>query len=193
MTKHDINNILSKGVELIRLNGYHNTGIRDILKTCNIPKGSFYHLFESKEDFIIKSIEYYDREVNKEFKVNLSDKSLSYFDRIKNHFKLNIIWYTNNEYRAGCFLGNLSVEVAGINDPIAKKLNHVYAKWSNGLASFIEAGQNKGEIIKTIPSKQIASFLLDGFNGAIARMKVERTTEALEQFLELNFSFIKAS
>ena len=44
---------------MFRKLGYHNVGINDILKACNIPKGSFYNFFESKEEFAEQVLEYF--------------------------------------------------------------------------------------------------------------------------------------
>ncbi len=191
MAKHDIDNILDKGIDLFRLNGYHNTGVRDILKACNMPKGSFYHSFESKEDFVIKAIERFDEIISKDFEKNLSDESLSYFDRIKNHFMIHIKWYTNNDYRVGCLLGNLSTEVAGTIDAVSNKISGIYEQWSRGLASFIEKGQKAGEISSNIEALDLANYLFDSFNGSLGRMKVERSGKPLEQFLNINLEFIR--
>ena len=191
MAKHDINYILERGIELFRLNGYHNTGIRDILKVCEMPKGSFYHSFESKEDFVIKAIAHFEVMIGKDFEKNLSDESLSYYNRIKNHFEIHIKWYTKNDYRVGCLLGNLSTEVAGTIDPVSDAISGVYDRWSRGLASFIEKGQGKGEIIAEIESLHLANYLFDSFNGALGRMKVERSSQPLDQFLNINMAFIK--
>lgn len=191
MAKHDINHILDKGIELFRLNGYHNTGIRDILKACDMPKGSFYHFFESKEDFVIKTINHFEEMIGKDFNKNLSDESLSYYERIKNHFQIHIKWYVEKDFKVGCLLGNLSTEVAGTIDPVSNAISAVYDRWSRGLASFIEKGQNQGEIIEDIDALHLANFLFDSFNGALGRMKVERSSEPLEQFLNINLAFIK--
>ncbi|WP_298421095.1 TetR/AcrR family transcriptional regulator [uncultured Kordia sp.] len=191
MAKHDINNILDKGIELFRLNGYHNTGIRDILKACNMPKGSFYHSFESKEDFVIKAISHFEETIGKDFEQNLSDTSLSYYERIKKHFNIHINWYTEKNFKVGCLLGNLSSEVAGTIDPVSNAISAVYDRWSSGLAAFIKKGQEAGEIIDTIEALDLANFLFDSFNGALGRMKVERSKTPLNHFLKINMAFIK--
>ncbi|TPN88813.1 TetR/AcrR family transcriptional regulator [Aquimarina algicola] len=191
MAKHNIDNILDKGIELFRLNGYHNTGIRDILKACNMPKGSFYHSFESKEDFVVKAIARFEEVIGKEFEKNLSNESLSYYNRIRNHFKIHIKWYTEKDFKVGCLLGNLSTEVAGTIDPVSNAISGVYDRWSRGLASFIKKGQEEGEITSDIEALHLANYLFDSFNGALGRMKVERSKTPLDQFLNINLMFIK--
>ena len=191
MAKHDINNILTKGIELFRLNGYHNTGVRDILKACDMPKGSFYHSFESKEDFAVKAIAHFDEMISKDFEKNLSDESLSFYERVENHFKIHINWYTEKDFKVGCLLGNLSTEVAGTIDTVSKKISEVYEQWSIGLAAFLKQGQEAGEITNAIPAIDLANYLFNSFNGALGRMKVERSGEPLAHFLNINLQFIK--
>ena len=191
MTKHNVNEILSKGIELIRLNGYHNTGIRDILKVCNMPKGSFYHSFESKEDFVIKAIHHFDEMISEDSERNFSDQKLSYFERIRNHFQLHIDWYIDHDYRVGCLLGNLSTEVGGTIDSVSREIQGVYEKWAKGLAVFIEEGQKAGQISDEMQALDLANYLFDSFNGALGRMKVERSRKPLDRFLDINLQLIK--
>lgn len=189
--KHNVNDILEKGIELIRLNGYHNTGVRDILKACNMPKGSFYHCFESKEDFIIKAIRHFDEIISEDTAKNLGDQKLSYFERIKNHFQLHINWYIDHEFKVGCLLGNLSTEISGTVDSVSAEIRMVYEKWATGLAAFIREGQKAGEISDQMQARDLADYLFDSFNGALGRMKVERSRKPLDRFLNVNLQLIK--
>ena len=40
--------ILAKGSEVMTRRGYHGTGVLEIVQAARIPKGSFYHYFDSK-------------------------------------------------------------------------------------------------------------------------------------------------
>src|SRR5258705_10716495 len=48
--------LLEAGKEIMFEKGYSNTGIQEVLSSVGVPKGSFYHYFESKEDFALKII-----------------------------------------------------------------------------------------------------------------------------------------
>jgi TetR/AcrR family transcriptional repressor of nem operon len=52
-TKKELNreNLLNQGVSMLMGQGYHGTGLQEILDAVNIPKGSFYNYFGSKENF----------------------------------------------------------------------------------------------------------------------------------------------
>ena len=43
--------ILDTGYQLVLHKGFAGLGLLEILKACNVPKGSFYHYFKSKESF----------------------------------------------------------------------------------------------------------------------------------------------
>ena len=52
-------NLLNQGVALFMEQGYHGTGLQEILDAVSVPKGSFYNYFGSKEDFGAEVIQHY--------------------------------------------------------------------------------------------------------------------------------------
>ncbi len=56
LDKRDL--ILAKGSLAMTRSGYHGTGVQDIVQAAGIPKGSFYHYFDSKEDFALQALEH---------------------------------------------------------------------------------------------------------------------------------------
>src|SRR6185437_8398902 len=60
-TKKELNreNLLNQGVTMLMEQGYHGTGLQEILDAVNIPKGSFYNYFGSKENFGAEVIQHY--------------------------------------------------------------------------------------------------------------------------------------
>jgi len=58
-TKSPRDHLIDVGVGLMHQNGYNATGLTDILKAADVPKGSFYHHFGSKEDFAAAALERY--------------------------------------------------------------------------------------------------------------------------------------
>ena len=43
--------LLQIGEQLFRQKSFSETGINDVLKQAGVAKGSFYHYFDSKEEF----------------------------------------------------------------------------------------------------------------------------------------------
>ncbi|MBL4572869.1 MAG: TetR/AcrR family transcriptional regulator, partial [Gammaproteobacteria bacterium] len=48
--------LITVGQELLITSSFNSVGLNDILKHAGIPKGSFYHYFESKEDFALQVV-----------------------------------------------------------------------------------------------------------------------------------------
>ena len=55
MTKESTREIiLEHAARIIREKGFNNTGIQEILQSANVPKGSFYFYFKSKDELEVK-------------------------------------------------------------------------------------------------------------------------------------------
>ncbi len=52
--------LLEAGTSVMLEKGYNATGIMEVLQLVGVPKGSFYHYFDSKEDFGLQIINHFD-------------------------------------------------------------------------------------------------------------------------------------
>ncbi len=48
------------GMEMLTEHGFRATGLDAVLRRATVPKGSFYHYFDSKADFVRQVMEAYD-------------------------------------------------------------------------------------------------------------------------------------
>ncbi|EOY8498214.1 TetR/AcrR family transcriptional regulator, partial [Providencia stuartii] len=59
-TEHDTReHLLVTGERLCLQRGFTGMGLSELLKTAEVPKGSFYHYFRSKEAFGVAMLEHY--------------------------------------------------------------------------------------------------------------------------------------
>jgi TetR/AcrR family transcriptional repressor of nem operon len=188
--KHNIDEIVAIGSELIRKNGYHNVGINEILKACKIPKGSFYNFFETKEHFAREILNRYGVQSKKMIEGFLLDESLSPLNRLKSFYKMLIDSNETDEYAGGCLLNTLSNEVGRLNDGIAETANTNFQLWMDVIATCVKAGQEQGEIIDTYNAHYIAEYLHAGSYGGFSRMKTTRSRDYLDNWHQMTFDFI---
>ena len=63
MSRRDIkelrNKLLDQGVTLLMEQGYHGTGLQELVQSVGVPKGSFYNYFPSKEAFSAEVVKHY--------------------------------------------------------------------------------------------------------------------------------------
>ena len=188
--KHNIEDIIEKGTELFRKKGYNNVGINEILKACDIPKGSFYNFFETKEAFAEQVIEKYGKNSLSMISNALSDQRISPLKRLKGLYAMLIDVNEQDGFNGGCLVNNLSSEVGGFNDQISMATNRSFNTWVQEISKCVQEGQSKGEIIDSMSALDIAEYLHAGISGAFSRMKVNKDRTYLDKWYRMTFSFI---
>ncbi|MGZ8188833.1 MAG: TetR/AcrR family transcriptional regulator, partial [Methylosarcina sp.] len=79
-------NILNRGVSLLMQQGYHGTGLKEILDAVQIPKGSFYNYFDSKESFAAEVIQHYIEPFIQQLDGHLNNREFDALTAIKRYF-----------------------------------------------------------------------------------------------------------
>ncbi len=191
MKKYSKKEILDKGGELFRQRGYHNTGINEILKTCGIPKGSFYNFFESKEDFGVQVLDDYGETQYNFIKETLKNNDLTPLAKLKYLYQDFITTLGNENCQYGCLVGNITQELAGINNSFSSATSKQFHRITSLINSVILEGQEQGEIINEFNTEELSEYIHGSFFGAITRAKAERNTNPLTLWLKITFNFLK--
>jgi len=179
--------IIHTGADLIGHKGFGATGINAVLTAAGVPKGSFYHYFSSKNDFGLAVIDTFAEEYDAKLDRILNDTSRSCVDRLRAYFDTGFETMTSCEYTRGCLIGNLGQELAGQNEAFRQRLDSVFASWERRFEHCIRAAQQAGDISADIDAADAASSLLSGWEGAILRSKVLKSTEPMERFVRVFF------
>jgi TetR/AcrR family transcriptional repressor of nem operon len=182
--------LLDAGLSEFHAHGFHATGVDQIAKSANVPKGSFYNHFASKQAFGAEVVDcYFERHLTK-LRHFLSDDEVQPLQRLHNYFDERINFFTENGGRKGCLMGNMSLELADHEEQVRIRLAERFSDWSLLLRECISQAQAAGEISKSADVPSLAEFVLNSWEGAILRMKVERSTEHLDTARRLIFSSI---
>ena len=182
--------IIRKGVDLFREQGYHNTGISDILETCDISKGSFYNYFRSKEGYGIKVINYYGDTLLEYMIGKLRSGDGSPVEKLKELYNSFIEIVEREEIKSGCLVNNISSEMGGLNDKLAEVADQNFRKWIDVIARIIAKGQAINEIRNDLDALEIAEYLHGTFYGFLSRMKVTKSTDNLKDWHRITFEFL---
>lgn len=187
---HVRENLLRVGMQMLHEGGYTATGIKDIVDAAQVPKGSFYNYFENKEAFGKETIDLYFESRLAKLRELLCDGNTPPLERLRDYFEARIRGFRAAGYARGCLLGNFSLEVADHSPLIRDRLAAHFQTWSGLLEICIEQAQNDGSVRNRMPAALLAQFLLNSWEGALLRMRAEKSDAPLHQFIEVVFGSI---
>ncbi len=180
--------LLATGLRLLHGGGFNATGVQEIIAAAGVPKGSFYNHFDSKEQFGADVLgRYWEERASRALAV-LSDQSRTPLDRLKTYFSAKRRAERAAPFDRGCMIGNFSAELSGQSRLVRDRLGAVLAAWTHLLAACIREAQRAGQIADDTDAETLAAFLIDAFEGAVLRMKVDRDPRAIERFERIVFS-----
>ena len=170
-------------MELVYEKGYNGVGLQKILNEAMVPKGSFYYYFDSKEDFGLKLIDFYANNTLDFLKTFLGNKEHSPKKRIFDLFEAVKETYISQGFLKGCLLGNCSLEL-GNEESFGQNIARNFSKWQSLFEQTIAEGQEGGTIKDEYSASEYAAFLLNSWEGALVRMKSEKSIEPMNLFIQ---------
>ena len=177
--------LLEKGRERVHRPGFAATSVADIAAAAGAPKGSFYNHFASKDAFGGAILDDYFEDVRAALEETLHSGKKPAPARLRAYFVRLRNYVGEENYARGCLIGNISAEVTSVSEATRAKLGLLIGEWSASLARCIAEGQREGSIRRDASAEALASLLLDSWQGALLRAKVERKAAALDNFLDV--------
>lgn len=174
--------LLRAGLEVLTEKGFSATGIDEILRRVSVPKGSFYHYFESKEAFGAELIAQYASFFARKIDRYLDDQTCSPLARLKAFVVSAQAGMARHDFRRGCLIGNMGQEMGALPESFRAQLQMVFADWQARFARCLVAAQAAGEISPQADCEQLAAFFWIGWEGAVLRAKLAHSGEPLEIF-----------
>jgi TetR/AcrR family transcriptional repressor of nem operon len=180
--------IIAAGMRSVLKRGYNACGIQEITASAGLPKGTFYNYFESKEAFGAELVRHYG-EIGPR-RVGLADKSIPPLERLRRHFEAASDLYVGSKYERGCLLGDFSAELANQCPQIRARLVALFLDWTRDIESAISEAQLTAAISTSAQAGLLAIFLLDAYEGAILRVRAEKSPRAFDAFMSVVFTQI---
>lgn len=178
--------LLDIGYQLIAKKGFTAVGIKQILDTAGIPKGSFYHYFASKEAFGEAIISNYF--VHYKMRLDaISNQDINAQQKLYNYFQN---WYDTQQNgcdHGKCLVVKLSAEVADMSESMRLALNAGYQQIISWLAEQIKAGwaDNSVPHLDNIAAESMAKRWYFAWLGASLIAKTSQTNTPLAEVWQM--------
>lgn len=191
MAKEDIRNeLIETGRKLFARSGYAATGVKDVVDETKVPKGSFYYYFDSKEAYTEAVVRQHSARNTEARRRVLSDRTLPPLARLRKYFERAIESNGGKDCRGGCLVGNLTQEVSDHSDLVRLGLRDALRTWQQDIENVLVEAADNGDLPKHLDPSATAAYLLDGWQGAVLRMKAEKTTDPVKIFIEMSFDHL---
>jgi TetR/AcrR family transcriptional repressor of nem operon len=186
MSKRELkkDHLLDAGLKVMATRGYNGTSIQDIVSAADVPKGSFYTYFKSKEDFAIAALEKVTEERMQHNRHLLGNREISHLERLTRYFQENIGGCENN-LNGGCFIGNMCQEMAESSEAIRLKVRQMLRNNTQAIEDLLEEARLSGNLKSKLPTATLAEFLFNAWEGTLMKMKAAKCREPLNAFLAI--------
>jgi TetR/AcrR family transcriptional regulator, transcriptional repressor for nem operon len=174
--------LLQAGLDVVHARGFAASGVKDITDAAGVPKGSFYAYFPSKEAFGAALLDHYWSDIRTRL-LPLLDADGSAEQRITRFFHALADEHEAGDFLLGCLIGNMSLELGGSSEPVRSELVRILDGWNEALTACVRSGQgDAGDIRNDLDAAELASLLVEGWEGAALRGKVTRSRAPYDRF-----------
>ena len=171
--------ILDAAEEIMLAKSFCSVGLNQILSAVQVPKGSFYHYFQSKEQFGVELLKHYIAEHTARLKRILLSSDLDALKRLEAYFNGTISHMIEGECKQSCLVAKLGSEVSTFSEPMREVLADGMKEWRAIYERLIREGQESGVIRTDLDPSETAAFVQDAWQGAMNRTQIDRSAAPL--------------
>jgi TetR/AcrR family transcriptional repressor of nem operon len=179
--------LIDIGTAIFTQKGFSSTGLDEIVHAADVPKGSFYYYFGSKEAFAHEVIRNYAAYFASKLDRTLNAAELSPLQRLKAFAHDATAGMQRFDFKRGCLVGNLGQEMASLEDEFRVVLLDVLNGWRERFRVGIEDARAAGEIATPVDAAALAQFFWSAWEGAVLCAKLEQSAQALDNVSALFF------
>ncbi len=162
--------------ELLEAQGYHATGLNEILQRSDTPRGSLYYYFpDGKEELVIEAIEQQGRFIENRLREDLAEVEDA-ADAVRSLFDKMAHFATISGCRVLGPIIAVALESSTTNERLRQSCATVYESWR---AVFEEKLLSKG--FSPEDASSLSLMLLGAMEGAITLTRTLRSGEPLLQ------------
>jgi TetR/AcrR family transcriptional regulator, lmrAB and yxaGH operons repressor len=167
--------IIEKTCELLELQGYHGTGLNQIIKESGSPKGSlYYHFPGGKEELAAEAISHVGEIVLRRIRDNLAQ--IDDPAEAVRSFIMNIaVNVERSGYRAGGPITTIAMETASSSETLRETCDRIYGEWQAAFADRLRAGG-----VDASRAERIALLAIAAIEGGVILCRTNRSRAPLE-------------
>lgn len=171
--------ILLIGEGLILGKGFSALGLSEILGAAAVPKGSFYHYFQSKEGFGVAMLERYFADYQVRLRRELREDERPACERLIAYFGAWLEQARASSCNKLCLAVKLAAEVSDLSEPMRQALTVGMQGITAVIADVLREAQAEGQLQEQ-DAFELAEFIYATWVGASLLSKVHLEIRPME-------------
>ena len=185
--------LLATGEQLCLQRGFTGMGLSELLAQADVPKGSFYYYFRSKEAFGVALLERYFAQHYQQVSAQLLHGEGTARQRLLAHFRSAERLFSEQGHIGVCVAVKLSAEVCDLSEPMRDALQHGASRVIAAYALTLETARQEEKLSLPFAPQEMAKVIYILWLGASLQSKISREPQPLrlalttiEQWLHLH-------
>jgi TetR/AcrR family transcriptional repressor of nem operon len=172
--------ILDTAKPIILGKGFAAAGLNEILSAANVPKGSFYHYFKSKERFGEALLDSYFSDYLEHLETLLTRPGRNAAERLMSYWQQWLETQACDGPDGKCLAVKLGGEVSDLSEPMRMALHRGTNQIIERLARCIREGLLDGSLPASLDARHTAQTLYEIWLGATLLTKFRRDRSGLD-------------
>ncbi|MEV0826743.1 TetR/AcrR family transcriptional regulator [Nonomuraea rubra] len=172
--------ILDAGQRIMAHKGYSAVGLKEMLAEAGVPKGSFYHFFDSKDAFGEAMLKSYFADYLTDMDRILTRSGESAAERLMAYWQHWRQTQSVDECQGRCLAVKLGAEVADLSESMRLALKEGTEAIADRIERTITAGLEDGSLSIDGDPLAVAQVLYDMWLGASVMVKIHRNLAPLD-------------
>ena len=182
--------VLDEAEHLLHMKGYHATSMDDVACACRMTKANVIHHFGSKKGL---ALEVLDSKIAdyRERRVNPLCVEADPAAAVRNMFEDARRRFESNGCRAGCFIGNVALEMSDSSEIFRKRVSKFFDDWLSGIAECLKKARHEGLLNSSLDPWATAEAIVSLYEGAIMLARSRRDAGVLSRAGKAAEDFIR--
>ncbi|WLH82404.1 TetR/AcrR family transcriptional regulator [Pseudomonas sp. FP2338] len=177
--------ILDTAQVIVGRKGFSAVGLNEILQAAEVPKGSFYHYFNSKDAFGVVLLDSYFEHYVNGMQQLFDQPDLSGFAKLMRYWHSWVDNQTGCTDTGKCLAVKLGAEVSDLSEPMRLALQRGTARTIALLAEALQHGVEDGSLQAQPHPESLARRLYALWLGTSVMSKITRTSAPFDEALLL--------
>lgn len=174
--------IINSATALMFRDGYEATGIQSVVEAAQVPRGSFFHYFPSKEQLGIVVLQRFARASEQRQIAAFENEQQSPTARLRSFFAAANDRIIADGFTKGCLIGNFTLQLANTSEPIRQVLAQEADVTIDRIGRVLQAAKDAGELDPDVDSAELAELIWSSWEGAVLRSKLSRSDHVLRSW-----------